>query len=76
MRTSYLRQTATATPTPRVTPTSRPRPSPAFARHREAGQNRRCKDSVKNYMSDKIGAADSGIITIDQPAGLASENII
>ena len=31
---------------------------------------------VKNYMSDKIGAADSGIITIDQPAGLASENII
>ena len=34
------------------------------------------KNSVKNYMSDKIGAADSGIITIDQPAGLARENII
>jgi hypothetical protein len=33
-------------------------------------------NSVKNYMSDKIGAADSGIITIDQPAGLARENII
>src|SRR5882724_8414685 len=34
------------------------------------------KTSVKNYMSYKIGAADSGIITIDQPAGLARENII
>jgi hypothetical protein len=31
---------------------------------------------VKNYMSDKIGVADSGIITINQPAGLARENII
>jgi len=29
----------------------------------------------KNYMSHKIGAADSGIITIDQPAGLVRENI-
>ena len=36
----------------------------------------RPENSVKNYMSDKIGAADSGIITIDQPAGLARENII
>jgi hypothetical protein len=34
------------------------------------------KISLKNYMSDKIGAADSGIITIDQPAGLARENVI
>ena len=36
----------------------------------------RTQDSVKNYMSHKIGAADSGIITIDQPAGLVRENII
>jgi hypothetical protein len=27
-------------------------------------------------MSDKIGAVDSGIITIDQPAALARENIM
>jgi hypothetical protein len=50
-------------------------------KHRSAStvspeQNVSPKLSVKNYMSDKIGAADSGIITIDQPAGLARENII
>jgi hypothetical protein len=36
----------------------------------------RSQNSVKNYMSHKIGAADSGIITINQPAGLVRENII
>jgi hypothetical protein len=40
------------------------------------GQKPVSQNSVKNYMSDKIGDADSGIITIDQPAGLARENII
>ena len=47
------------------------RTSTAIPGHKPLPEN-----SVKNYMSDKIGAADSGIITIDQPAGLARENII
>jgi hypothetical protein len=42
----------------------------------DSGAKSRAENCVKNYMSDKIGAADSGIITIDQSAGLARENII